>query len=156
MRHSFKFLALFFFLNILMACHPQSKEKYIQRYDEFIENVSNSYNTFSESDWEKQVQKLELYSKQYYEKFQNELTTSEKIKLSMYPIKFYYYMGLVDIKQGYQQLQEDWDEEIDIIKTEIKDLEKYIKEDLLMEIDSLEIDIQGVVSDIDSLFESLR
>ena len=68
-------------LAALCCCVPTSKESYLEQFNGIYNEVTNCYEEFSSDDWLKIDKQVELYSGEYFEKFKDELTTQEKIKV---------------------------------------------------------------------------
>ena len=76
-----------------VACAPMSKESYMEHYSEFMKEVDLNASNYTEKDWTKQDKMYQKYSDEWYKKYQAEFTTSDKIVLAGYKIKYSYYRG---------------------------------------------------------------
>ncbi|MCF0205462.1 MAG: hypothetical protein HUK12_09330 [Muribaculaceae bacterium] len=94
---------------ILASCAPSSKEDYLNQFSQFIEEVKTNHESYSDSDWEKAEKKFEKFSGEWYEKFDNELSTSEKIKAATLCTQWLYYKNFDGVK-------ESLDDAIDAVK----------------------------------------
>lgn len=81
-------------LLVFVACAPTSKESYLEQYSKFVKEVSENASNYTEKDWVKQDKMYQKYSDEWYKKFQAEFTTSDKITLTSYKVKYSYYRGL--------------------------------------------------------------
>ena len=88
---------LFFCLG-LMACKPLSKEAYLEKYSEFISEVSANYKQYTSDDWAKQSEKFVKFSENWYVLYENELTSSEKLKIAEYEVRWRFCQGLYEMK----------------------------------------------------------
>jgi hypothetical protein len=101
-------------LLILTSCAPQSKESYLKNYKEFVSEVNQESQKYTEQDWEKADEEYKKYTEQWYEKFADELTCKEEMLLTKY--KFQYNLAKVKddskdffdtyLKDDYEQLKE--------------------------------------------------
>jgi len=73
---------------------PLSKESYLEKFDAFIVEVSENHKTYSGEEWKKKTEKFEKFSGEWYEKFKDDFTLQEKIKITANNAKFYYYKAL--------------------------------------------------------------
>lgn len=86
---------ILFVLALLFAgCAPMSKDSYMEKYSDFVEEVAQNASGYTEKDWEKKDGMYQKYSDTWYKKYQMELTTSEKILLAGYKVKYSYYREL--------------------------------------------------------------
>lgn len=83
-----------FTLLTFVACAPMSKSSYMDQYSEFVKVVSQNASNYTEKDWVKQDEMYQKFSDKWYKKFQAEFTTSDKIMLAGYEVKYSYYRGL--------------------------------------------------------------
>ncbi len=74
-----------------VACAPMSKEAYMEKYAKFMLEVSQNSSSYTESDWAEKDEIFYEYSEIYYQKFQKELTSSDKMTLAKYKVKYSYY-----------------------------------------------------------------
>ncbi len=79
---------------LLVACTPTSKEKYMERYAKFMMDIKQNASEYTENEWIKCDEKYRQYSKIWYQKFQPEMTSSDKLILTGYQIKYIYYRNL--------------------------------------------------------------
>ncbi|MDR1369740.1 MAG: hypothetical protein LBJ72_06400 [Dysgonamonadaceae bacterium] len=82
------------FLAIFVACSPISKESYLEKYDDFITEISENSKSYDEKAWVKATGKYEKFSGEWYDKFKKELTVGEKLKITKNQAQFYYYKNL--------------------------------------------------------------
>jgi hypothetical protein len=68
-----------------------SKESYIDRYEAFIEEVSNERDSYTDDDWKDADEKYEKYNKEWYDKFESELSWKEKLKITKYSTQYNIY-----------------------------------------------------------------
>ena len=73
------FISLFA-LFIFISC--DNKESYMQDFSQFIQEVEDNADKYSEKDWKKADKKFEEYTGSIYKKYAEELTTEEKIEIA--------------------------------------------------------------------------
>lgn len=95
MKRNVWFVLITFFV---VACSPMSKESYMERYADFVNEVGQNASNYNEKEWARQDEMCDKYTNEWYEKFEAELTTSEKLRIASYEVKYYYYRGLIKSK----------------------------------------------------------
>ncbi|MEZ4883111.1 MAG: DUF6565 domain-containing protein [Chitinophagales bacterium] len=82
--------ALLFSLLLLQSCSraPQTKEEYLNEYSQFIEQMEKKSADFDEDDWKEQDEIQELYAREYYDRFSDELTIGEKLTVTGYGLTY--------------------------------------------------------------------
>lgn len=113
-----KILVLFLSL-AFMACGPISKEGYLERYAEFMNQVAAESSEYTESDWAECDNEFKKLSEELYAKFKPELTNSEKMKLAGYELKYAYYRGLSQSGEILKRATEGFSSTLDTIGTEV-------------------------------------
>ena len=79
---------------LMAACAPMSKEAYLKKYDAFIVEVSENGKSYDAEAWEKAAIQYEKFSGEWYNKFKEEMTLVEKLKVTKNQTQFYYYRNL--------------------------------------------------------------
>ena len=130
-------LLVTFMIFMFNSCAPLSKEGYMERCEKFYSEVSQSHMTYSEHDWQKVVEKADVYYDEYYDKFEEELSFKEKMYLQSQLGKMFYYMGLYEIKCGYSDLKQEWNEEIQRLEEESAAVEDYFRNDLVDDLEEM-------------------
>lgn len=91
-----KFFAILVLAFLMVACAPSTKQDYLEEYKAFIEEVSENASSYSESDWEDKTAEFEKFSKEWYEKFKEELSLGEQMQVTAYAASFGYHKSNVD------------------------------------------------------------
>lgn len=86
-----RIFALLFGILLLQSCSraPQTKEEYLERYGQFIQEIQEQSEDFDTDDWKEQDETYERYSNEYYDKFSNELTIGEQFQVKGYGIAYH-------------------------------------------------------------------
>lgn len=92
----------------LAACSPMSKEMYMKRYTDFVEEISAKASSYAADDWDKCDKKYNKYSDVWYKKFQTELTASDKLLLAGYKVKYQYYRNICKISDSAMDMVNDF------------------------------------------------
>lgn len=79
----FVFVLLFF-----IACSPFTKEAYLDRYREFMAEVSSGYLAFDENDWAEADKEFDRLNNEWFNRFKDDLTNREKITISAHKIRY--------------------------------------------------------------------
>ena len=103
----------------ISACNPQSKESYMKDYKEFINTVNEKSGNYTENDWVNADEKFNKFNNEWYDKFKDDFTLTDKLKLGKYSLQY-----------GYAKLKNNSKTDIDIfsnvnykeLKNQIKDL----------------------------------
>jgi hypothetical protein len=83
-------------LTLLYSCSlMMTKESYLEDYKGFINEISNESSNYSENDWESADEEFRKFSKEYYNKFKEEILRKEQIVLAKYEVQYnlYKYKG---------------------------------------------------------------
>ena len=138
----FVFVLLFF-----VACSPFTKEAYLDRYREFMSEVSSDYRTFDENDWAEADKEFDRLNNEWFNKFKDDLTNREKITISAHKIRYNtlkraqsaggYIEGLLreDVSRMREQLEQwvenNMQDELDIFLEEAKRIGREAYEEAL-------------------------
>ena len=95
-----KFISLFLLSVLLFACAPQSKEAYLEGFKEFIDNVDKNHAEFTSEDWESAKEEYDKYMGEWYNKFEEEMSIAERMKVTSYKMKFIPYYRINSSSRG--------------------------------------------------------
>ncbi len=102
---------ILFALLLLASCAPQTKESYLQDYQDFMQDVKEHYDTYSQKDWEEKDEKFKKFSEEWYEEYKEDLTWKEQLRLGKYAIQYNVYkLGGKSGKSLEELLGKDLDE----------------------------------------------
>ena len=111
---------------VLGACDaPQTKEAYMEKYEAFVDDVSKNCKEYSDKDWEKAVEKYEKFVGEWYNKFKDDFSTRENLKLAALKVRFNACRAFDKAASGIKQLFESIN--ADKIK---KQIQYYIDNDM--------------------------
>ena len=85
------FYVLMVAIGAVSCTAPFSKESYLKKFDNFVSEVSENHKAYSDKDWLKKTEKYEKFAGVWYDKFKDDLTLSERVKVTTYKAKFHYY-----------------------------------------------------------------
>lgn len=143
-----KFPAVYLLLLIPFACSIETdcynKERFIDSYTDFMNDVRIHHEKFDHTDWQKIDEEFDKYTHQCYEKFKPEMTMEEKFEFWKNTVSYVVYKAGSD---------EDVEIEMDNLKIRLSnDLEEFSsksKEELKMVInEELEPLIEDVLEDV--------
>lgn len=127
----------------VVGCAPTTKEGYMEKYAEFMTEVSNSYSSYTDDDWADIEERFNQFKGEYYDKFKSELSTSEKIKLAAYEVKYAYYKSLDATKDFIDTTG---------IKTEVEEtmqsVKDYIENDLENDLNEMKSETENVLNEL--------
>ena len=86
-----KFHLILFGILLFTACAPQTKESYLQDYQDFMQDVKEHYDTYSQEDWKEKDKKFKKFSEEWYDKYKDDLTWKEQLRLGKYAIQYNVY-----------------------------------------------------------------
>ena len=75
-------------LSLFTACNPFSKEEYLTDYKQFVDEVSTNAKNYSESEWQRANEKYARFNNEYYNKFKDDFTLQEKMRIASYKIQY--------------------------------------------------------------------
>ena len=138
-------LALLFFA----GCAPMSKDSYMEKYSDFVEEVAQNASDYTEKDWEKKDGNYQKYSDKWYKKFHNEFTASDKLLLTAYKVKYSYYRELSKCGDYVNDIINsiDLDSSVSTIKS--------LKEELINGAAQIDNEIGELDESLDELFEKI-
>jgi hypothetical protein len=100
------------------SCSPQSKESYLTRYDAFINEVGKNRQLYTDAEWETKNREFEQFANEWYEKFKDDFTWKEELKLAANKVKYNYYRFTKESSNFLKDLFDDPD--IKELRTQIK------------------------------------
>lgn len=84
-----RFLTLVLSMSILACSYPVSKNDYLKSYELWIEKIGNNYLNYTQEDWKRINVEFERFKTVYFERFQNKLTTEERIRIEKFEGQYY-------------------------------------------------------------------
>jgi DNA-directed RNA polymerase subunit L len=130
------------FLIVLGSCEPSTKEQYLQHYKSFIDEITERGVKYSASDWERADAKFKQFDQELYNKFKEELTFEEKMKVAAYKVKYNSIKAASEVNRAYgTYLKED----VEKIKKKIK---YYVENDMEQDLDKLLDEVKEVSKDL--------
>lgn len=129
-------LLSFAMIFLIISCTPATKDDYMAEYAEFIESVEEKKNQDEVTDWETFDKKYDYYSEELYEKFKDDLTLKDVIKVNAYKLRF-------EAQRHKSSFFDSLFSKEDINEVRSK-LEDYIKNDMDKDVDKLVEEAQRV------------
>ncbi|MCX4328692.1 MAG: hypothetical protein OSJ45_15645 [Lachnospiraceae bacterium] len=126
-----------------------SKDSYMEKYSDFVEEVAQNASDYTEKDWEKKDGNYQKYSDKWYKKFHNEFTASDKLLLTAYKVKYSYYRELSKCGDYVNDIINsiDLDSSVSTIKS--------LKEELINGAAQIDNEIGELDESLDGLFEKI-
>lgn len=120
---------------LFASCSPMNKESYFKKFASFVEETSLHYKEYTQADWERVDQKYEKFTGEWYDKFENEISISENLKISKYIVKYTYYRAYAEGKGFLDEIVDSIDidktkQEIDNVTEDIIDITEEVGETL--------------------------
>lgn len=97
-----------------------TKESYLKKFDNFVENVKDKSQNYNEEDWTKAEKTFKELSGPDYKKFESELTPQEKLKIAKLIGQ---YRG-IQLKFGLKFLKENIEDAINGASDLINEIQK--------------------------------
>ena len=140
-KHSF-LLSLIILIVGVYSCTPpiNSKETYLKEYKTFVDEVKANKDNYSEEDWKKKDEEFKRFSEELYQKFDDELSFSEQIKVGKFALVYGSTKGVNslsralnsgEIEDAVEEITNIFDDElVDGLDNVIQDLKKAWDEDM--------------------------
>lgn len=110
---------------------PLKKEWYLNNFERFVANVEKNAEEFKSRDWRYANRRYRLYSDKWYEKFREELTLQEQIRVAGLKIRYTAAKQASGIRRS---VDEQVKEDLDRIG---KDIDKYLDENLDRDLENI-------------------
>ena len=99
------FLALF-----ITSCTlpPMTKECYLNRFQLFIAEIADNHHQFTNVEWIRKTEQFERFTGEWFEKFEHELTTQERVRIVAFQTQFHFYRNLSrasSIREDFRRLR---------------------------------------------------
>ena len=106
-------LILFISFILFVSCSPMSKDSYLKQYVSFMDDVSSNYVTYDDQDWKDTDEKFKKFDVEWFKKFQDDLSFSEKATIYKYNLQYVFYRNSKGpseffdkyLKNGYEDLK---------------------------------------------------
>jgi len=110
---------------MLFACSsPQTKEAYLESFEEFMKETGENYSDFDENDWKQNDEIYKHFTNEWYDKFSDELSISEELTIKGYQLEYNFYKAQLKSMDFFDEyLRDDYEE----LKEQI---EYYIENDM--------------------------
>lgn len=128
-------------LLVLTSCAPQTKEAYMDQYEEFIEEVQKDHKEYTSSDWDRQDEKFRQFSDEWAKKFEEDFTLTEQLVVAKHAITYAVLSAKKETGDLFRAFLQDDDVQ------ELRDQIKYYAEN------EMEEDIQKVVEEAEGIGE---
>ncbi len=129
------FFYLFLFIGtsvVFNSCRqPETKDDYLANFKSFVERVERHHEDYSKKDWMWADKRFELYNNDWYDKFEDELTTEEKLEVITLKLE---YSNLKDPNAISNLLKNLRNEDVEGIKKKVDD---YVENDLDEDVEKL-------------------
>ena len=122
-------------------CAPISKEGYIAEFEEFMDEAAQIYETHLPKEWAEVEKQFSKFAKEYYDKFELELSPSDKLKILGFQAKFNKYKLHRELKGVTKDAKKGINKAIDQVKD-------YANKDLQKDINELKKDVDKVIKEI--------
>ncbi|MBR6309761.1 MAG: hypothetical protein IKR52_00980 [Paludibacteraceae bacterium] len=132
------------------SCAPLTKDKYMERYEAFISDVSENYKSYNYKDWNSKQKKYEKFSGKWYEKFKDKLTVRDEIAVKSYQARWMFYYNFSDVSRVIESILDN--ENVKVVKERIQfyienDMKSDLQELYKKAVDAGE-DVQNVVTEV--------
>lgn len=102
---------------ITMSCSFDTKEAYLQNFSDFISDIENNAQTYTEEDWKTKEIEYNKFIGEKYEQFRTQFTDEEQQTIGKLKARYF----KIVLKSGLKQFEED-------IKEGAKQIEGFIEE----------------------------
>lgn len=91
---------------ILTLASCENKESYIQDFSQFIQEVEDHADKYTDKDWKKADKKFDNFTGSIYKKYAEELTAEEKIEIAKCQTTYTALKAKAGIKNSLENLKE--------------------------------------------------
>lgn len=135
------------FLSLILACStPLTKEQYLQQYAEFIDNIKQHHNEFSDQQWAEQDQNFDKFSQKLKHKFAEKLTWREQLRVGSYELQYSIYRSKKALLGGVKDA-------IDEVGNIGKQVQQYIDQDMREDLTTIIEEAGSVGQELQQLLE---
>jgi Domain of unknown function (DUF6565) len=134
-------------LSVNSCSGPSGKDEYLNRFERFVDNVRKDHGHYNRSDWKYADERFNKFSNEWYEKFRDELTLNDEVKIASLIAQYQSYKGAGILKEFYDK---NMKEDVDSMKAKIK---YYIDHDMDDDLKKLK---QGAKEISDSTFQVVK
>lgn len=124
-------IVYFLMLSFIVACAPFSKEKYLERYEKFMDEVTQNYSSYNEDQRKEAQKEYDKFNEEWYNKFKDDLSFDEKLKLTGYTIRFNLMKAGAEVGKLYDSYLKS---DIDELK---KRIDYYVKNDMEKDLNAI-------------------
>jgi len=89
-----------FIIVTVMSCRKATKDDYLLRYKNFIQQVQSEHERYTEKDWLKADRRLNNINTVLNNRFGKKLTSEDKITMGIYRMRYDYYRYSGTVKKG--------------------------------------------------------
>lgn len=87
-KYIFTILTVVLLAGITGCDNVDSKEKYLDEYEAFIAEIKENKKSYSEDEWKQKDKEFQRFSKDLYEKYQDELGFFEQTRIAKYALSY--------------------------------------------------------------------
>lgn len=117
-------------LVFMVSCAPISKESYMERYKEFIDEVKKESGEYDDDDWAKADEKYLKYSEEWYLKFESELTMKDEVKIASWNVQYNALRGANALKDVFSLMFDEEEGLVSFLREEYSGDVKSMSDDL--------------------------
>ncbi len=139
-----------FIIALLTSCAPQTKEDYLEQFDEFITEVSDNCKDYTTDEWNDKDEQYELFTGEWYDKFEEELSFEDELKIATYKTQWFYCKSVVSELSSIKESIKNFDAE------KFKnDLQYYIENDMIDDAKDIYSDAKALGEDTEKMVQEI-
>lgn len=132
MKQLSKYILVLSLAVFMVSClAPNSKEAYIEKFENFVDRVEQNHKKYKDKDWEWNDSQFAKYNGKWYDKFRSEYTLSDQIKIKSCIVRYHTYKNKEDFNEVLKQL---FKEDVDDLRVKV---EEYIENDMDEDLEKL-------------------
>jgi len=116
----FSIVFLLVFMCMVLSCHNESKESFIENFGSFILDLDSNAKKYSEVDWQNADEQFVEFKDSQLPMWESLMNSSEKEKVNIMIGKY----QALQIKRGIKDLKNQFNDMIDQSKTMLNELSK--------------------------------
>ena len=130
-----RLICLFLLVLYIQGCLDYSKQDYLADYQKFVFEVKENWEVYNENDWVELDGRNQEFSKMKYDKYQSELSPSEKLRIRRFDFAYHFYRGDMTasmlLSQDYATIFGDLSKELLSIYKELNEFKHDIRTEYL-------------------------
>ena len=110
---------------------PANKDDYLEKFTAYVDNVGEDHSNYNKSDWDYADERFHKFSHEWHERFEDELTLKEELKVAALIVRYNSYKGVNKLEKIYK---DEFKDDVDRLKDKVQ---YYIENDMDEDLEKL-------------------